>query len=415
MSGIEIAVPPLSLYDDPLELHASGLTPGCDALFQARLTTGRGLVWESSGRFAVRSDGTVTPGAQHATDGTYTGIDDHGLLWSARGKYDEPFGVPPWIKLTVEVESDGETATTEVVRSVMLRGVEPLDVNDDVCGTYYAPTGRSDLPAVVVVGGTSEPPLYLAACLASHGFAAFCVRLFGKGSPPLPSRFAQLPVEYVTRCVDWISNRAETADGVGILAVSSGSIGALLASQREDRVRGVAVLSGPTVVLPARPIGQDSAWTIGGKTVPAVTRRRGARSFFRRSATASQASLVRALLEDADLSSSELVLDAIDAPLLVAYGQADEFIPSEAIATGLEHRIRRAGDVTLSYKDAGHITRLPGLPSYPSITRRAGVVVQSTGGSTPANAVAIRESWREVIEFFRRHIGPAIELPREEA
>ena len=84
-------------------------------------------------------------------------------------------------------------------------------------GTFFAPAGGKRRPAIVVLGG-SEGGLHddQARVLAEHGYAALALAYFGVD--PLPSKLRALPIETVTRAIDWLVARPEV-DGarIGIL------------------------------------------------------------------------------------------------------------------------------------------------------------------------------------------------------
>lgn len=409
-------IPRLALFDDPLDLRVTGLSPGRHAVVRVCAHSSYGDLWSSWARFTISADGTLDPACLAPDEGSYEGVDDHGLLWSlapANGVVPQ-VGVPDWLHLAITVHSDGSHQTFETTRAVRLSDVEALELDSPpVQGIFFMPSGRLNLPTVVLVGGTSEPPHYLAACLAGHGFAALSLRLFGKGREGLPSKFANIPVEYISRAVDWVAARPEVAgDDVGLLAVSSGAPGVLLAAHDSKRVRAVAILSGATIMLPTGGIGSRSHWTRDGKVLPAL-RSRGGRLSFLRGSDKTQAALITSTLHhQTNLASIDLHLETLDVPLLVAAGDRDEFIPMEATLAGLEARGARPDDVILRYPGAGHIDRPPGIPSTPSRYRRAGFVEISSGGTAAANAFAIRDSWANVVRFFRQHLGDTDEVPR---
>lgn len=85
-------------------------------------------------------------------------------------------------------------------------------------GTFFAPADGKRHPAIVVLGG-SEGGLHddQARLMAAHGYAALALAYFGVD--PLPSKLTAIPVEMVSRGIDWLVARPEV-DGarIGLLS-----------------------------------------------------------------------------------------------------------------------------------------------------------------------------------------------------
>src|ERR1700736_4852265 len=137
-------------------------------------------------------------------------------------------------------------------------------------GTFFAPGDGKRHPAIVVLGG-SEGGLHddQARVLAEHGYAALALAYFGVD--PLPQKLRAIPVETVSRGIDWLIARPEV-DGarIGLLGTSKGGELALLAATREPRIRATAALVPSAYVWfdLAFDGGPDtSSWSAGGAPV----------------------------------------------------------------------------------------------------------------------------------------------------
>jgi dienelactone hydrolase len=407
-------LPQVAAVDDPLDLRITGLRPGAVANIRLDAIGSGGIEWTSSARYSVPADGVLDTSTVISDEGTYVGLSEDGLLWSMQHQEGRLASyVQLSMRLTARISSDDQDLTLVGARQRVLPGLETAELSTGgLVGHFFFPAGRRELPAVVVMGGMGEPPWHFAAALANHGFAALSLRTFGGGHAGLPRRFTGIPIEYITGAIDWLATRPETDDKVGVLGVSTGAPGALLAVQRSERVACVASLSGPTVVLQGGGIGSGAPWTIAGRAVPAIKRRASVMSFMRQG-EATQGALIRSMLKRSrDLGDADLRLERLNVPVLVAAGESDEFMPVEAVMAGLRSREGRRGDVVLKYDGAGHIDRLPGCPAEPRVYQRTRYVRQSIGGTTERNAFAIRDSWTRIIDFFREHVGPAREVAR---
>ena len=71
--------------------------------------------------------------------------------------------------------------------------------------------------------------------LVSQGYATLFLAYFGV--TPLPSPLEEIPVETVTRAVDWLSSRPEVDPArIGVIGVSKGGELALVAAVRDPRI-----------------------------------------------------------------------------------------------------------------------------------------------------------------------------------
>jgi dienelactone hydrolase len=289
--------------------------------------------------------------------------------------------------------------------------------NGSLVGTFFAPADGKRHAAIVVLGG-SEGGLHdeQARTLAEHGYAALALAYFGVD--PLPKSLRAIPVETVTRGIDWLVARPEV-DGarIGILGTSKGGELALLVASREPRIRATAAVVPSAYVwfdlaFDANP--QTSSWSAAGAPVPFIPSDGAAdaavgRAFatggsvsFRDTFTASYAAAPAAVRERATIP-----VERIAGPVLCIAGSDDREWDSAGACGIMQDRRHAAGrdakDEVVVEAGAGHALPFSGKPaprSYP-----AGPATIVLGGTPEANGRGGADAREHVIAFFKRALG----------
>ena len=284
-------------------------------------------------------------------------------------------------------------------------------------GTFFAPADGKRHPAIVVLGG-SEGGLHddQARVLAEHGYAALALAYFG--IDPLPAKLRAIPVETVSRGIDWVVARPEVdRTRIGVLGTSKGGELALLAASREPRIRATAAVVPSAYVwfdLAFDGGAETSSWSAGGAPVsyipsdPAADMAVG-RAFasggavsFRDTFNASYAAASPAVRERATIP-----VEKIAGPVLCIAGGDDLEWDSPA-ACGIVHDRRHAAgrdakDETKVEPGAGHALPFSGKPAPRSYS--AGLASIVLGGTPEANGRGGADARDRVIAFFNRTFG----------
>jgi len=284
-------------------------------------------------------------------------------------------------------------------------------------GTFFAPGDGKRHPAIVVLGG-SEGGLHdeQARLLAEHGYAALALAYFGVD--PLPQKLRAIPVETVSRGIDWLVARPKV-DGarIGILGTSKGGELALLAATREPRIRATVAMVPSAYVwfdLAFDGSPETSSWSAGGAPVPyiasdpvadmAVGRAFGSGGSvsFRDTFAASYAAAPAAARD-----AAAIPVEKIAGPVLCIAGEDDrEWDSAGACATVHDRRHaakRDATDDVFVEPGAGHAMAFSGKPtprSYP-----AGPATIVLGGTPEANGRGGADARDRALAFFKRALG----------
>jgi len=284
---------------------------------------------------------------------------------------------------------------------------------NSLVGDFIVPRDAARQPAVILLGGFEGGIPGDAFTFARQGYAAFAVAYYG--TPPLPQAADQIPVETVSRAVDWlVANPEVDPQRIGIVGISQGSALALLAAARDKRIKTVAVVS-PTAYVWFSPAfdGQPdrSSWSENAGGLPFIPPSSIQEAALGRAFDAGGTYAFRDLY-DASLSAASPVLvgkatipvERIGAPLLCVAGGDDREWDS-ADSCGVIAARRRAAhadgaDRVVIEPGVGHIPALSG--HAPDDVMPAGKLKMRMGGNLAANTRGQGDALAAIQTFFAK-------------
>ncbi|MDB5069513.1 MAG: hydrolase of the alpha/beta superfamily [Candidatus Eremiobacteraeota bacterium] len=297
-----------------------------------------------------------------------------------------------------------------------LRPGEPVEIQvheNALVGEYAAPGDTARHPAVIVLGGIEGGIPGESFGFARQGYAAFSVAYFG--ADPLPKVIERIPVERVSRAIDWLRDRPEVdPTRIGIVAIGKGSELALLAAARDPRIKSVAVIS-PTAYVWFAPTFDGnpdrSSWTISNGEVPYIPIDSRAENNLARTSQTGGTYQFRDLYDAslagtnaATVASATIPVERIAGPLLCVAGDDDREWDSagacKTIAARRKAANRDARDQVAIEPGAGHALALGGKPSPETVP--AGKMTLRLGGTPAANARAGADAWNRTLTFFAK-------------
>jgi dienelactone hydrolase len=291
---------------------------------------------------------------------------------------------------------------------------EPVHENALV-GDFAAPADGGRHPALIVLGGFGGGTPGEAYSLALQGYAAFAVAYFG--TAPLPRTADKVPVETVSRAIDWLRARPEVDPAhIGILGISQGSELALLAAARDPRIRSVAVIAPSAYVwfAPAFDGEPDrSSWTANNGPLPFIPPDARAEAALAQAYSSGGTFAFRELYDaslaaasPATVASATIPVERIGAPVLCVAGDDDRQWDGASACKTIAARRRglpaAAADEVVIEPGAGHAVSLGGR-AMPDVIP-AGRMKIRLGGSTAANEHAAADAWVRTLAFFGRTI-----------
>ncbi len=307
--------------------------------------------------------------------------------------------------------------------------VEKLET-DGLYGRFYYPTGQTNRPTVVVIGGSesgvgfSDP---FGPALANIGIAVLALPYHNYET--LPGALELVPLEYFDRAIAWVQDHPATdSDRVGLIGHSRGGEGALLVASRNDAVRVVVAsvpgaYAAPAVNLCNYP-SLAAAWTQGGEPLAYLPTDRQtepkrddetwpqwlARTEEARTSDA-RAQSFETLKEDSRFESIAIPVERISGPVLFLSAGQDEVWASAAMSAYMVDRLRERGFVHptahVTYPKAGHLFFSP--PGLRAGARGTPACSRSGGESerlSAADEEARESSWAILVAFLRTYLRP---------
>ncbi|BDI61431.1 alpha/beta hydrolase family protein [Qipengyuania nanhaisediminis] len=258
-------------------------------------------------------------------------------------------------------------------------------VGDALPGAFFMkPEGDGPFPALILLGGSEggdssarrKAPHFL-----EHGYGVLGLPYYSPAwgrpaqFPELPQAFDAIPVEKAEIARAWLAARADVrGDDIGIYGASKGAEFALLAGAHFDGFAAIAAIVPSDVVWegwgPGTSPGAVSSFSLNGEPLPFVPYIGMQEAFAEASASGTRARLRiphdrgrHAFPERA--VAARIAVEAIDEPVLVAGGDADNVWNSGEMAQAIAERRAEAGldTVSLIFTDAGHALSGTGAPS----------------------------------------------------
>ena len=413
---VEVA-PRTAAIDQPVRIQIRGLHKGEHIVLRARTEDAEGTLFRSWAGFVADNEGRADLSTQAPVEGTYSGVEPSGLLWSMSADDGRSFVTSmAWhqreIELTVDTTRGSKSVT--LVRRYPWKATTREEISapklEAVLTLPNALPNLSAMPVIVLLSGWGDGPAPLkAAMLAARGYAVLNVGYHHW--PRTPERLVEIPVETVFKALEWIAADARLDETrVGIYGTSKGAELALLAACHSPSFRAVAAWVPPSVVFAGTDFSDmdpGSSWTLQGRPVPYTTLRpglselRNALRFALGRPMILEPTYTKAL--DSAPEGAKLPVERITAPILLVSGTDDRMWPSGRMANQLAERIAASGGTgkltNLVFEGAGHgIT--PGL--WPTGGRRS--VMFWRGGSPTADHRAGQVAWATMLEFFESHL-----------
>ncbi|HUK34685.1 MAG TPA: acyl-CoA thioesterase/bile acid-CoA:amino acid N-acyltransferase family protein [Vicinamibacterales bacterium] len=399
-ANVEIVAPREILHDDDLRVRVTGLESGTTVELRSEFVTPGGTIWRSDAMFVADANGNVDPSTMAPVSGSWSEADPHAFIWSMAKTNEMPSTASVLENddrsiITVAVLQNGKNlAEKRITLWKRAAGISTTEIRGPVIGTLYEPYGKRSLPGIIVLGG-SEGGVnrWMAALLASRGFATLAVAYFG--IDPLPDLLDRIPVESIDRAVEWL--RAQPAVDPKKIAIVGGSKGAelaLVAASRNPAVRAVVAYAPSSVVFQSITYGKGgktSSWTAGGKELPfAPYVDTGAYAASKRLIDLYEPTLTAAPADAA------IPVETINGPILLIAGKEDALWPSATMAAQIVARAKehhfRFPITNLTIDDAGHhVLQIPNRPTGDSLR---------LGGSAKGLFDAQSRSWRAMIDFL---------------
>ncbi|MEM1148741.1 MAG: acyl-CoA thioesterase/bile acid-CoA:amino acid N-acyltransferase family protein [Pseudomonadota bacterium] len=436
---LDLACPDGPLFE-PVGVNICELEPNESVHLELMFCDDAGVDWVSRAAFVADAAGTLSTDTNPAITGDYTGVDPHGLFWSARPRDHtalvqsilkgeprtlmpliEPLGAYTW---TLTVRTTSETIENiPIVRRRLMPRIKTVRPPKPLQGLVFEPD-QPNGASVLVVGG-SEGGLFpaRAALLAASGFRTFALAYFQH--PGCPETGRNLPLEYFRDALTWLQSRGGP---VGVIGVSRGSEAMQLTALEWPNLVDALVLWVPSHIVHRGLdlVGgadfrkeKDAMWSLGASSIPglgflaqdiAATAQRD-RDFPTASGRRYAEEFSRAWA--AEGAAFRIPLEHYTGPVLAIGGAADALWPSvlgaqQIVAAKNAKTGPRAMEI---YANAGHLIGTPNEPRpFPWLMHWSGGYMGidngfcAYGGTREGAALAARASWTRQSAFLLSHL-----------
>ncbi|XP_060684336.1 acyl-coenzyme A thioesterase 1-like [Hemiscyllium ocellatum] len=411
--SIQLQPSPRCLFDEPLEVRVSGLSPLQQVTLKAWLRDDKEQLFHSAAFYTADPRGQLDLAHSPSLGGHYTGVQPMGLFWSLSP-------VTPFTRLvkrdvatsplSVHIEifeghwSLGQLpaqplATAINQRWFMKEGLLRIPVREGrIRGTLFIPPGDGPFPGVIdlygSVGGMVE---HRASLLANHGFLTLALGYFGFDD--LPQDFMNLDLEYFEEAVNFLRSHPKVkGPGVGAIGISKG---------------GDLVLSMTTFlphVIAAVSIGGCNANTLGNLHYKGITLPGLGATFERIKFLESKLVDISEVTNDPMEEENKdciIPIEKAEGHFLFVVGEDDKNWRTPLYAQQAVEKLKENGKENyelITYPEAGHLLEPSYFPfCYASFHRLVGQPVV-WGGKKKPHALAQIDLWPRMQAFLRKHL-----------
>jgi dienelactone hydrolase len=406
------------LYYKPLFIKVNSCPPKSKVRFNLKVIDAKGHQWHSEAFYITDKEGKIDLAKAPSVGGSYLGVHPMGLFWSLKSKDYHQIATNKGFDASLKLSIDGKTVaqksfSRKSTRETFDIGLKVVQKRDSIVANYYAPSTKERKPAIIFIGGSGgnfrpeRTTLY-----ASEGFAVLDLKYFkGEG---LPDGIIEIPLEYVYKAHQWLSQQEEVDPSkIGIVGRSRGSELAMLYATKYDVSYVIAQV--PSSVVWFGWSDGKSSWTYRNQPyayaeyTDADSRRieeeMKAKGIQYHDGPKFNSAFKNTLL----IEQASIPIEEVNCPILFISGKDDKMWPSTMMANKLVERLMEKDFqhefLHLAYEDAGHNFAgggqgcgIPFLPAedYSNSTAR--------GGTDQGNAHAAADSWDQILQFIQRHI-----------
>ncbi|XP_070828602.1 peroxisomal succinyl-coenzyme A thioesterase-like [Chaetodon trifascialis] len=417
-SCVKLSVKPSrGLMDEKFVVLVQNVPPGFQLTIHALHKCEEGHSWEAFAHYTANTTGTVNVSEDPSLGGTYSGVEQMGLLWSLRpvpgskpGLRMRKVDIQTPMEVTISVYQGHQTegfmdqvqlAGAVVERWYMAPGVRRVPITEGgLTATLFLPSGPGPFPGLLDLwGGEGKLVESRAALLASHGFASLALDYL---TPKITIETGKI--------VD--NSYFETA--YRVLEQHPKVVGSRIAmmglSLGTSMTLKMAVYSQVMKLRCAVCISGTHVQPIDGSLEEML-------NFCRENAGKIRVNENQTIFRDLLLpipTDPALKVDVgrLQCPLLLVVGDDDENWPAQESAVDMKDMMEQAGNshllTVLLYPKAGHLIEPPYSPHARASTfvpaNSHQELVALWGGETVAHSRAQEDAWRKTLVFLREHL-----------
>ncbi|XP_073327977.1 peroxisomal succinyl-coenzyme A thioesterase-like [Pagrus major] len=424
--------PSRGLVDEKFIVLVQKARPGFQLTVHALHKCEIGHSWEAFGHYISNAIGTVNVSEDPSLGGTYSGVEQMGLLWSLRpvpgskpGLRLRKTNVQTPMEVTISVYQGHQTegfmdqvplASALVERWYMAPGVRRIPITEDgLTATLFLPPGPGPFPGLLDLwGGEGKLLEYRAALLASYGIASLGLDYL---TPKITMETGKLmDTQYFETAYRVLEQHPQVLSSrIGMLGLSLGA----------SMTLKMAVYSQVIKLKCAVCISGSHVQPIDGSLQQFLNFCR--KNAGKRCINKDNEMIIRGLLLPIPTDPTLKVdVGQLKCPLLLVLGDDDQNWPAQESALDMKQMMERAGNshllTVLLYPNAGHLIEPPYTPhlrASPFNSVQADEEVMALwGGEMVAHSRAQEDAWRKTLDFLRENLfsgtNPAKQLKRHQ-
>jgi len=398
--------------DQPLVMKIEGLTPFQEIELVAEARDQKDELWTSTTKVIANESGVIA--------------DEADLFWSmlpASGDTTANFKCKnDLFSADISLKVDGVVIEKRKIDCYLkLPEVHRIALREEgLVGTLFIPPSEKPLPIIIALsgsnGGISENRAKL---LASSGFAVLALGYFGVDG--LPSNLENIPLEYFETAFRRLKKQPNLdASRLGIYGVSRGAeLSLILGSIFPSSIQAIVAVVPSSVVYGGLNEAPVHAWLYQGKPIAPFapvpqtdfSKEKGQNPD---NPAKIRSSFLEGMKDRQAFAAAAIAVENIQCPILLISAGDDQMWPSEMYANQIMERLKANNSSIiakhLNYPDAGHGINIPNLPvPEPVYYHPISKLWFSMGGSREADAKASKDSWAQLVAFFKESLNGNLE------
>uniref|UniRef100_A0A3Q1HTH4 Acyl-CoA thioesterase 19 n=1 Tax=Anabas testudineus TaxID=64144 RepID=A0A3Q1HTH4_ANATE len=412
--------PSRGLMDEKFVVLVQKVPPGSQLTVRAFHQCEDGHSWDAFGHYTADTSGTVNVAEDPSLGGTYSGVEQMGLMWSLRpvpgsqpGLRMRKVNVQTPMEVTILVYQGHQTegfvdqvplATVVVERWYMAPGVCRIPITEGgLTATLFLPSASGLFPGVLDLwGGGGKLVEYRSALLASHGFASLALdyltpKITLETGKMVDNQYFEMAYRVLQQHPQILSSR------IAMLGLSLGtSITLRLAVYSQIIKLRCAVCISGSHVQPVNGSVEDILTYLNRNTENSRSNEKN-----------------EVIWRDLPLplptdTNFKVDVGQIKCPLMLVVGEDDQNWPTYESAVDMKEMMEKAGNshllTFLSYPNAGHLIEPPYTPHTRASNFRTVILNNSMmilvlwGGETVAHSRAQEDAWRKILVFLRENL-----------
>ncbi|XP_026030543.1 acyl-coenzyme A thioesterase 4-like isoform X1 [Astatotilapia calliptera] len=410
--------PSRGLMDEKFIVLVQNALPGSQLTIRALHQCEDGHSWEAFGHYTADTTGTINVSEDPSIGGTYSGVEQMGLLWSFRpipgsksGLRMRKKNIQTPMEVTISVYQGHQTegfadlvplSGVAVERWYMAPGVRRIPVTEGgLTAALFLPSGPGPFPGLLDLwGGGGQLVEYRAALLASHGFASMAIDyLTAKITMETGKMVDNQYFETAYRVLQ--QHPQVCGSKIAMIGLSFGtSITLKMAVYSEVIKLSAAVCISGSHVQPVDGSVEE---------ILRFFQKNGEKTRFSEKNEVIWRDLLLPIPTDPSLKVN---VGRLQCPLLLVVGEDDQNWPSQESALDIKEMMARAGNshllTVLSYPNAGHLIEPPYTPHARSSTLKTVEIEEKVmclwGGQTVEHSRAQEDAWKKMVVFLKENL-----------